>query len=114
EVESYDVGKPISLANAVDVNNAADTYEYAASLAQHLDGAVRATPLPAHAFTKREPLGVIAAITPFNFALILSSSKLAVVLAAGCDRRNHPVQFPADPVVIKDRRCTGSWQLDRA
>lgn len=92
EVESYDVGKPISLANAVDVNNAADTYEYAASLAQHLDGAVRRTPLPAHAFTQREPLGVVAAITPFNFPLILSSSKIAVALAAG----NSVVHKPAE------------------
>ncbi|MFC7401730.1 aldehyde dehydrogenase family protein [Citricoccus sp. GCM10030269] len=92
EVESRDVGKPISLAGAVDVNTAADTYEYAASLAQHLDGAVRRTPLPAHAYTQREPLGVVATITPFNFPLILSTSKIAVALAAG----NTVVHKPAE------------------
>jgi acyl-CoA reductase-like NAD-dependent aldehyde dehydrogenase len=91
-VESLDVGKPISLARAVDVATAADTYEYAASLAQHLDGAVRRTPLPAHAYTQREPLGVIAATTPFNFPLILSTSKIAVALAAG----NTVVHKPAE------------------
>lgn len=92
QVESLDVGKPISLARAVDVNTAADTYEYAASLAQNLDGAVRRTPLPAHAYTQREPLGVVAAITPFNFPLILSTSKIAVALAAG----NTVVHKPAE------------------
>src|SRR5207249_3075901 len=56
-----------------------------------LDGSVRETPLPAHAFTKREPLGVVAAITPFNFPLILSSTKIAAALAAG----NSVVHKPA-------------------
>jgi acyl-CoA reductase-like NAD-dependent aldehyde dehydrogenase len=90
-VESTDVGKPITFANVVDVATAADQYEYVAALAQQLDGSVRETPLPAHAFTRREPLGVVAAITPFNFPLILSSTKIAAALAAG----NTVVHKPA-------------------
>jgi len=90
-VESIDVGKPITFANVVDVATAADQYEYVAALAQQLDGSVRETPLPAHAFTRRGPLGVVAAITPFNFPLILSSTKLAAALAAG----NSVVHKPA-------------------
>ncbi|WP_457964248.1 aldehyde dehydrogenase family protein [Arthrobacter sp. D1-29] len=89
--ESTDVGKPIIFARVVDVATAADQYEYVAALAQQLDGSVRETPLPAHAFTKREPLGVVAAITPFNFPLILSSTKIAAALAAG----NSVVHKPA-------------------
>jgi acyl-CoA reductase-like NAD-dependent aldehyde dehydrogenase len=81
--ESVDVGKPITFANIVDVTTAADQYEYVASMAQHLDGSVRTTPLSSFAYTRREPLGVVAAITPFNFPLILSSSKIAPALAAG-------------------------------
>ncbi|RFA09097.1 betaine-aldehyde dehydrogenase [Subtercola boreus] len=81
--ESTDVGKPITFAHVVDVNTAADQYEYVASLAQHLDGSTRETPLPAFAYTRREPLGVVAAISPFNFPLILSSTKIAPALAAG-------------------------------
>ncbi|MGO1552978.1 MAG: aldehyde dehydrogenase family protein [Micrococcaceae bacterium] len=91
-IESLDVGKPISFATAIDVNTAAETYEYAAALAQQLDGAVRKTPLPAHAYTQREPLGVVAAITPFNFPLILSTTKIAFALAAG----NTIVHKPAE------------------
>jgi acyl-CoA reductase-like NAD-dependent aldehyde dehydrogenase len=89
--ESTDVGKPITFARVVDVATAADQYEYVAALAQQLDGSVRETPLAAHAFTKREPLGVVAAITPFNFPLILSSTKIAAALAAG----NSVVHKPA-------------------
>lgn len=90
-VESTDVGKPITFARVVDVATAADQYEYVAAMAQQLDGSVRETPLAAHAFTKREPLGVVAAITPFNFPLILSSTKIAAALAAG----NSIVHKPA-------------------
>ncbi len=89
--ESVDVGKPITFANVVDVNTAIEQYEYVASLAQHLDGATRETPLPAFAYTRREPLGVVGAITPFNFPLILASSKIAPALATG----NTVVHKPA-------------------
>ncbi|MGO1628656.1 MAG: aldehyde dehydrogenase family protein [Microbacterium sp.] len=81
--ESIDVGKPISLARAVDVNNTADSFEYCAALAQQLDGATRDVPAPAFAYTRIEPRGVVGAITPFNFPIILSSSKIAPALAAG-------------------------------
>lgn len=91
-LESLDVGKPITFANVVDVATAADEYEYNAALAQSLDGSTRDTPLNAFAYTRREPVGVVAAITPFNFPLILSSSKLAPALAAG----NAVVHKPAD------------------
>jgi len=92
ELESLDVGKPVTLCRAVDVATAADVYEYYAGLAQNLGGATRETPLNAFAYTRREPLGVVAAITPFNFPLILSSSKIAPALAAG----NVIVHKPAD------------------
>ncbi|KJK40592.1 betaine-aldehyde dehydrogenase [Streptomyces variegatus] len=91
-LESLDVGKPITLCGAVDVTNAANDYEYYAHLAQSQDGALRDLPMNALAYTKREPLGVVAAITPFNFPLILAGSKLAPALAAG----NTVVHKPAD------------------
>jgi acyl-CoA reductase-like NAD-dependent aldehyde dehydrogenase len=91
-LESLDVGKPISLCHAVDITNAANDYEHFAALAHSLDGAVRDTPMNALAYTKREPLGVVAAITPFNFPLILAGSKLGPALAAG----NTVVHKPAD------------------
>ncbi|MGY0064998.1 aldehyde dehydrogenase family protein [Streptomyces sp. LZ34] len=91
-VESVDVGKPVTLSRAVDVATAAEQYEYCSALAQSVDGATRQTPIPSHAYTRREPLGVVGAITPFNFPLILSSSKIGPALAAG----NTVVHKPAE------------------
>lgn len=91
-LESLDVGKPVALCRAVDVATTAEQYEYYAALAQTIDGATRKVPLNAFAYTRREPLGVVAAITPFNFPLILSSSKIAPALAAG----NVVVHKPAE------------------
>ncbi|MEV8433756.1 aldehyde dehydrogenase family protein [Streptomyces sp. HUAS 31] len=92
ELESLDVGKPITLAHAVDVTNAADDYEHFAALAHCLDGAVRDTPMNALAYVRRRPIGVVAAITPYNFPLILAGSKIAPALAAG----NTVVHKPAE------------------
>lgn len=91
-LESLDVGKPVSLCRPVDVFTAADVYEYYAALIQTTGGEHRTVAMPAHAYTRREPVGVVAAITPFNFPLILSSSKLAPALSAG----NTVVHKPAD------------------
>ncbi|WP_367319114.1 aldehyde dehydrogenase [Streptomyces sp. HUAS ZL42] len=106
ELESLDVGKPITLAHAVDVTNAANDYEYYASLAYSLDGATRDTPMNAHAYTRRGPLGVVAAITPFNFPLILAGSKLAPALAAG----NTVVHKPADETPLSALYMAGLLQ----
>ncbi|MFD1541213.1 aldehyde dehydrogenase family protein [Nonomuraea guangzhouensis] len=91
-VESLDVGKPVSLCRAVDVATTAEIYEYYSGLAQTIQGATRQIPIPSHAYTSREPLGVVGAITPFNFPLILSSAKIAPALAAG----NAVVHKPAE------------------
>ncbi|MFF7640491.1 aldehyde dehydrogenase family protein [Streptomyces canus] len=106
QLESLDVGKPISLCHAVDVTNAANDYEYFAALAHSLDGAVRNTPMNALAYTKREPLGVVAAITPFNFPLILSGSKIGPALAAG----NTVVHKPADETPLSALYMAGLLQ----
>jgi acyl-CoA reductase-like NAD-dependent aldehyde dehydrogenase len=83
QAERLDVGKPIMFARLIDVPNSADLYEYYGTLAPHLDGATRDVPIPAFAYTRCEPRGVVAAISPFNFPLILASSKIAPALAAG-------------------------------
>ncbi|MFD9429433.1 aldehyde dehydrogenase family protein [Streptomyces sp. NPDC060002] len=105
-LESLDVGKPITLAHAVDVTNAANDYEYFASLAFSLDGATRDTPMNALAYTKRGPIGVVAAITPFNFPLILAGSKIAPALAAG----NTVVHKPADETPLSALYMAGLFQ----
>ncbi len=91
-VESLDVGKPITFTTYVDIPTAIDLFEYYGTLATSIEGAARSTRIPALAYTRREPIGVVGAITPFNFPLILSSSKIAPALAAG----NTLVHKPAE------------------
>src|SRR5690606_27899656 len=55
--ESADVGKPISTAGMVDIGTAAEDFKYYAALTFQLVGAVRDTPFPAQAFTRREAIG---------------------------------------------------------
>ena len=60
-------------------------YTYFAGLADKIEGRQIPTPNPDYlVYTRREPVGVVAAITPWNSPLLLGSWKLAPALAAGC------------------------------
>jgi acyl-CoA reductase-like NAD-dependent aldehyde dehydrogenase len=105
-LESLDVGKPMMFTRSVDVPTTIDTYEYYASLAASIEGAARTTAFPSLAYTRREPAGVVAAITPFNFPLILSTSKLAPALVAG----NTVVHKPAEETALTALRVAALLQ----
>jgi acyl-CoA reductase-like NAD-dependent aldehyde dehydrogenase len=83
-----ETGKPIRAARA-EVQRACFTYRMSAVEARTLTGeqvAIDAAPLGEGkvGFTVRRPIGVVAAITPFNFPANLVSHKIAPALAAGC------------------------------
>jgi aldehyde dehydrogenase (NAD+) len=60
-------------------------YHYFAGLADKIEGRQIPSPNPNYlVYTRREPVGVVAAITPWNSPLLLMSWKLAPALAAGC------------------------------
>jgi len=60
-------------------------YHYYAGLAAAIEGRQIPTPNPNHlVYTRREPVGVVAAITPWNSPLLLMTWKVAPALAAGC------------------------------
>lgn len=100
ELESLDVGKPMMFSTTVDVPTAIDTLEYYAGLAAGIEGAARPTTTPQLAYTRREPIGVVAAITPMNFPLILSTTKIAPALVAG----NTIVHKPAEETPLSALR----------
>jgi acyl-CoA reductase-like NAD-dependent aldehyde dehydrogenase len=91
-LESVDTGKPIAFARMVDLGDTIDHFTYYGGLASAIQGATRSIRRPGFAYTRREPIGVVGAITPFNFPLILSTSKIAPALAAG----NTIVHKPAE------------------
>src|SRR5437588_1569488 len=85
---SDEAGKPMKAAR-VEARRAMSTYTFAAVEARKLAGEM--VPMDASqagegklAFTLREPIGVVGAISPFNFPLTLVAHKLAPALAAGC------------------------------
>jgi acyl-CoA reductase-like NAD-dependent aldehyde dehydrogenase len=85
---SAEAGKPISAAR-IEVSRAQSTFADAATATRTLAGEM--VPMEASeagagklAFTLRVPVGVVAAITPFNFPLNLVAHKLAPAIAAGC------------------------------
>lgn len=63
----------------------ADYYRYYAGLADKVEGAVLPIDKPdMHVFTSRAPIGVVAAIVPWNAQMFLTATKLGPALAAGC------------------------------
>ena len=86
-LEALDTGKPVAIAEAVDVPAAVAWLRTFAGWPSKLAGragALAATPGDFHVYTRREPVGVVAAITPWNFPLVLAMWKIAPALAAGC------------------------------
>ncbi|MFT4265734.1 MAG: aldehyde dehydrogenase family protein [Xenophilus sp.] len=84
ELESLDNGKPASIAAAVDIPLAAQTFRYYAGWCDKLGGATPHVNIPSmHAYTLREPVGVCGQIVPWNFPLLMASWKVAPCLATG-------------------------------
>ena len=83
-IETTDSGK--LLAETVSQTAyVADYYRYYAGLADKIEGAVLPIDKPdMHVFTKREPIGVVAAVVPWNAQMFLTATKLGPALAAGC------------------------------
>ncbi len=100
QLESVDVGKPISFTRGFDVPAAADLFRYYGGMVEQLEGAARPAGTRSLAYTKREPLGVVGAITPFNFPLNLGVNKIAPALAAG----NTFVHKPAEQTPLSTLR----------
>ena len=81
---ALELGKPIRLARS-EVLLTADVFDYYAALALDLRGEAISQHTPdALGLILREPVGVVAVITPWNFPLLLLSWKVAPALAAGC------------------------------
>ncbi len=91
-------GKPVKLARG-EINRAVETFNFAADEARRLHG--ETVPMDAavsgvgkFGYYVRVPVGIVAAITPFNFPLNLVAHKVAPAIAAGC------------PVVLKPAPAT--------
>jgi aldehyde dehydrogenase (NAD+) len=84
ELETRDTGKIIRETSA-QIAYVAEYYRYYAGLADKIEGAHLPIDKPdMEVWLRREPVGVVAAIVPWNSQLFLSAVKIAPALAAGC------------------------------
>ena len=83
-IETTDSGK-LAAETKAQTGYVADYYRYYAGLADKIEGAVLPIDKPGmHVFTQRKPIGVVAAVVPWNAQMFLSATKLGPALAAGC------------------------------
>jgi acyl-CoA reductase-like NAD-dependent aldehyde dehydrogenase len=91
-LETLDVGKPIRESLRTDIPSAAFTYDWYGEAVDKMYDEVAPTSSPALAMITREPIGVVGAVVPWNYPMIITAWKLAPALAAG----NSVVLKPAE------------------
>jgi len=92
QLERLDNGKPVQSARAAAVPLAIDLFRYMAGWATKIEGETIPISVPVAgvdgtrfcAYTRREPVGVVGQIIPWNFPLLMAAWKLGPALAAGC------------------------------
>jgi len=82
-LESLDMGKPIADMFNIDLPEVQKTIRYFAECIDKVEGAVTSTDASALHMITHEPLGVVGAITPWNYPMLMAVWKLAPILAAG-------------------------------
>jgi gamma-glutamyl-gamma-aminobutyraldehyde dehydrogenase len=91
-LETLDMGKPIADVVSVDLPSVIDTIRFMAECIDKIDGSVTNTEAGVVHMVLREPLGVVGAISPWNYPLLMAAWKIAPALAAG----NTVVLKPAE------------------
>ncbi len=82
-LESLDMGKPVRDARSVDIAASVRCLNWTAEAIDKVYGEVAPTGIDELGLITREPLGVVGAIVPWNFPLLMASWKIAPALAAG-------------------------------
>ncbi|HEX6824785.1 MAG TPA: aldehyde dehydrogenase family protein, partial [Nitrospiraceae bacterium] len=116
QLESLDNGKPIGVARAADLPLAVDLFRYMAGWATKIEGNTIPISVPYtpgaryHAYTLREPVGVVAQIIPWNFPLLMAAWKLGPALAAGCTIVLKPAeQTPLSALRLGELICEAGF-----
>ncbi|MDR1887887.1 MAG: aldehyde dehydrogenase family protein [Zoogloeaceae bacterium] len=91
-LDCLDMGKSISELTSIDLPCSIQTFQYFAETIDKVEGVVTSTDRSALHMIVREPLGVVACVTPWNFPLMMAAWKVAPALAAG----NSVVLKPAE------------------
>ena len=92
-LESMNAGKPIASVRRHDMPAAIDTLRYYAGWTDKIIGQVIPARTDALTYTVREPVGVVGAIVPWNFPLMIGIWKIAPALACGCTLIVKPAEL---------------------
>ncbi|MFV2092214.1 MAG: aldehyde dehydrogenase family protein, partial [Hyphomicrobiales bacterium] len=99
-LDTLESGKPISQARG-EIAGAADLWDYAGALARTIHGDSNNNLGPdTLAMVLREPVGVVAMITPWNFPFLIICQKLPYALAAGCTAVIKPSEFTSSSTIV--------------
>lgn len=99
QLESLCSGKTIQLARGLEIDMAAQFLRYFAGWSSKISGETLNVSLPSFqgeqytAFTRREPLGVVVGIIPWNFSIMIAIWKLAAALTCGCTIVLKPSEY---------------------
>ena len=92
--EVSQTGKPVRLATDFDVPGSVDNFAFFAGAARHLEGKATAEYSADHTSSiRREAVGVVATITPWNYPLQMAVWKVIPALAAGCSVVIKPAEL---------------------
>jgi phenylacetaldehyde dehydrogenase len=107
EIETLDNGKAIGPCIEMDVLGGADLLRYMAGFATKIEGTTRDVSAPGEHFamTVKEPIGVVAAIVPWNWPFNMAMWKLAAPLAVGCTMVLKPAQQTSLSMLYFARLC---------
>ena len=106
DVESRDTGKPEQLTLDEELPPSVDQIRFFAGAARVLEGRSAGEYMKDHtSFVRREPIGVVGQVTPWNYPLMMMVWKIAPALAAGNTDRPQAVATPRPP----RRCCSPSW-----
>ena len=102
QIEALDSGKPAAHIKFVDVPLSVGALRYNAGFPSKIQGdTLPVTPPDMHVYTRREPIGVVGAIVPWNFPVCQACFKLAPALAAGCTVILKPAeQTPLSAIIL--------------
>ena len=99
-VETLESGKPIAQSRG-EIEGAAGIFEYAAGQARALNGdSFNNLGSDMFGLVTREPVGVVAVITPWNFPFFILSERIPFILAAGCTVVVKPSEFTSGTTLV--------------
>jgi betaine-aldehyde dehydrogenase len=97
QIESENTGKPIAVTRSEEIGPMLDQIRFFAGAARHLEGRSAAEYFKGHtSFIRREPIGVCAQVTPWNYPMMMAVWKWAPAIAAG----NTVVLKPSDTTPV--------------